>query len=163
MGAMPKGMKMETSDSRDPRMAAEGHLRNALESLAAAMDEARLALQALSSPRAGGHGGRQLRPHPAARKRMVSQFLSWCWRAGGVGACPETEVEEFRLYGVWAKRACPAADRAMAAEIDTLREYSACREGLRKMWPDKWKALQAARKSLMGNGAEERPRLPPRG
>lgn len=153
---------METSDNRDSRMVAEGHLRNALESLATAMDEAKLALQALSRPRTGGHGGRHLRPHPASRKRMVFQFLTWCWCAGGTGACPETETEEFRLYGVWAKRACPAADRAMASEIDTLREYSACREGLRKMWPDKWKALQAARKSLMGNGTEEPPRQAPR-
>ena len=116
----------------------------------------------LSRPRTGGHGGRQLGTHPASRKRMVYQFLSWCWCSGGAGAVPGTEAEEFRLYGVWTKRVCPSADRATASEIDTLREYSACREGLRKMWPDKWRALQAARKSLMGNGAEDYPRKAPR-
>lgn len=136
---------------------AEGHLRNVLETLAVALSEANRALQALSKTQSSERKTRVLRSHSSDRKRMVFRFLSWCWNVeGGIGfggIIPETVAEEFRLYSVWAKRVCPLENRAMAQEIDTLSEYSACREGLRKMLPDKWKVLQTGRNHLVRNAS----------
>ena len=134
----------------------EEHIRNAIEALSVALNEAKEALQILARTprRTQQNHGRHLQLHPMSRKRVVFIFLAWCWKAseehGFSGPIPDTLQEEFHLFTIWSKKMCPPRLRPAATEITTFREYVACREGGRKMWPEKWKALQSARHSWLG-------------
>lgn len=132
----------------------EEQLQNVIEALTVALNAAKEAMLALAPMRVTRESRRCLQRHPLARKKVVVRFLAWCWNAekkdGFFGVVPQTLKEEFQLYMVWFGKICPAEHRNMAAEINTFGEYIACREGVRKMWPEKWQELQVARRSLLG-------------
>jgi hypothetical protein len=103
---------------------------------------------------------RHLAAHSIARKRVVLDFLAWCWSEkpenSYFGPFPQTIESEYRLFCVW-RDAFPRADKKrIAFEINTLPEYTACREGARKAFRDRWSALQAARAHWVGMDKKEK-------
>ncbi|MBP5788223.1 MAG: hypothetical protein J6Y19_10475 [Kiritimatiellae bacterium] len=119
-----------------------------------ALDGMKRLLAAMRENSCGRPPRRQLAAHPIARKRTVLDFLAWCWSENPehsyFGPHPQTMESEYRLFGVW-RDALPSGEKKrIACEIDTFPEYTACREGARKAFRNRWSALQSARARWVG-------------
>lgn len=99
--------------------------------------------------------GRRLASHPIARKRVVLDFLSWCWCEdpdnGHFGQTPQRVDSEYRLFVVWRDGIKDSGKKRTASEIKSVQEYAACREGARKAFKKRWATLQEARARLEGH------------
>lgn len=106
--------------------------------------------------------GRRLASHPVARKRIVLDFLSWCWCEnpdnGHFGQTPQRIGSEYRLFAAWRDTLRDSAKKEIASEIKSTKEYAACREGARKAFPERWTALQTSRAVLEGSQLVRTPR-----
>lgn len=102
--------------------------------------------------------GRRLESHPVARKRIVLDFLSWCWcdnpDNGHFGQTPQTIRSEYRLFVVWRDTLHDSKKKEIASEIKSAQEYAACREGARKAFQKRWIDLQIAKNALVGNARQ---------
>lgn len=99
--------------------------------------------------------GRRLASHPMARKRIVLDFLSWCWCEnpdnGHFGQAPQRIGSEYRLFIVWRDTIRDPIKKQTASEIKSMQEYAACREGARKTFRERWTVLQTAKAEVEGN------------
>lgn len=118
-----------------------------IEKLSAIMD-------GLATRHVAGPQNRILATHPTERKRVVVDFLNYCW-------CDETEMGyfgpplstvdlEFHQFMVWRESITNQSRREAAMEISTIAEYVACREGARKSFPQDWRMIQNGRKEELG-------------
>ena len=99
--------------------------------------------------------GRRLASHPVARKRIVLDFLSWCWcenpDSGHFGRTPQRIDSEYRLFTAWRDMLHEPAKKRTAFEIKSAKEYAACRDGARKTFKNRWATLQKSKDFLAGN------------
>ena len=134
-------------DLAEPWSALREQVLRALEGMERLLAEAGKDGRACSS-------GRRLASHPVARKRIVLDFLSWCWCEnpdnGHFGRTPQRIDSESRLFTAWRDILHEPAKKRTAFEIKSAKEYAACREGARKTFRKRWSALQAARTRLDG-------------
>lgn len=151
--AMREEMNAGRAGGQGDAMASWAALRD---KILRALEEMECLLEEVRKTGDGSSGlpSRHLVIHPIARKRVVLDFLSWCWCENAehsyFGPNPQTLESEYGLFRVW-RDALPSADKKRTAfEIDTLPEYTACREGARKAFRDRWAVLQAARAHWVG-------------
>lgn len=111
-------------------------------------------LERLASEHVDKGSLRKLSSHPVGRKRVVLDFLSYCWSVdtdNGYFGPPILSIEsEFNLFVMWRNTIQNLAKRQTANEISTFAEYVACREGARKAFPQIWRRIQKGRKEELG-------------